>query len=272
MASVVRSTALRAGGACVRCRKGKTKCVYEGGRAPCKNCSKGMHDCYLPTDSMSHGAHGVSPARVQQRARESLASERAVSSTAGDRQAPPPSSVSRHVSTTTEKYVLLLPLPSHLFVILWMKSFISSPFYACISGCARTVFFFFPLFFRALRWQRLFSQPAPGCLHPPSPSFIAGSRRASPNFLRPALISQTGTRNFPPCSVRAPSRLTPDLFLALARNERSPSRVELRVGVVAIGCFLRASGVTTTMSFRKIFNTLAFDRANSDAATDLHPS
>ncbi|KAJ2894329.1 hypothetical protein MKZ38_007725 [Zalerion maritima] len=34
MASVVRSTALRAGGACVRCRKGKTKCVYENGRAP----------------------------------------------------------------------------------------------------------------------------------------------------------------------------------------------------------------------------------------------
>lgn len=103
MASVVRSTALRAGGACVRCRKGKTKCVYENGRSPCKNCAKGMHECYLPSESMSHGGHGVSPARVQQRARESLPSERTVSSTSGDRQAPPPSSVSRHVSTTTEK-------------------------------------------------------------------------------------------------------------------------------------------------------------------------
>jgi hypothetical protein len=103
MASVVRSTALRAGGACVRCRKGKTKCVYENGRSPCKNCAKGMHECYLPSESMSHGGHGVSPARVQQRARESLPSERTVSSTSGDRQAPPPSSVSRHVSTTAEK-------------------------------------------------------------------------------------------------------------------------------------------------------------------------
>ncbi|KAJ4300651.1 hypothetical protein N0V88_003337 [Collariella sp. IMI 366227] len=103
MASIVRSTALRAGGACVRCRKGKTKCVYENGRAPCKNCAKGMHECYLPSESMSHGGHGVSPARVQQRARESLPTERAVSSTAGDRQPPPASNVSRHVSNTTEK-------------------------------------------------------------------------------------------------------------------------------------------------------------------------
>ncbi|KAK3898923.1 hypothetical protein C8A05DRAFT_37477 [Staphylotrichum tortipilum] len=104
MASVVRSTALRAGGACVRCRKGKTKCVYENGRAPCKNCSKGLHDCYLPSESMSHGGHGVSPARVQQRARESLPTERTVSSTSGERQAPPASStVARHTATTTEK-------------------------------------------------------------------------------------------------------------------------------------------------------------------------
>ncbi|KAK4209976.1 hypothetical protein QBC37DRAFT_293439 [Rhypophila decipiens] len=102
MASVVRSTALRAGGACVRCRKGKTKCVYENGRAPCKNCAKGMHECYLPSESMSHGGHGVSPARVQQRARESLPSERTVSSASGDRQGPA-SGVSRHVSSTSEK-------------------------------------------------------------------------------------------------------------------------------------------------------------------------
>ncbi|KAK0715980.1 hypothetical protein B0H67DRAFT_487525 [Lasiosphaeris hirsuta] len=103
MASAVRSTALRAGGACVRCRKGKTKCVYENGRAPCKNCAKGMHECYLPSESMSHGGHGVSPARVQQRARESLPSERAVSGASGERQGPPASNVSRHVSSTAEK-------------------------------------------------------------------------------------------------------------------------------------------------------------------------
>ncbi|KAK3943235.1 hypothetical protein QBC46DRAFT_377880 [Diplogelasinospora grovesii] len=103
MTSVVRSTALRAGGACVRCRKGKTKCVYENGRAPCKNCAKGMHECYLPSESMSHGGHGVSPARIPQRSRESLPSERTTSGTSGERQAPPASSASRHVSTNSEK-------------------------------------------------------------------------------------------------------------------------------------------------------------------------
>lgn len=46
----------------MRCRKGKTKCVYENGRAPCKNCAKGMHDCYLPSETMAHH-HGQSPAR-----------------------------------------------------------------------------------------------------------------------------------------------------------------------------------------------------------------
>ncbi|KAK3323384.1 hypothetical protein B0T19DRAFT_202360 [Cercophora scortea] len=102
--SVVRSTALRAGGACVRCRKGKTKCVYENGRAPCKNCAKGMHECYLPSESMSHGGHGVSPARVQQRVvRESLPVERVVSSASGERQGPSTSGASRHASSTTEK-------------------------------------------------------------------------------------------------------------------------------------------------------------------------
>ncbi|KAJ2994010.1 hypothetical protein NUW58_g1669 [Xylaria curta] len=40
MASVVRGTSLRAGGACVRCRKGKTKCVYDNGRAPCKTAQR----------------------------------------------------------------------------------------------------------------------------------------------------------------------------------------------------------------------------------------
>ncbi|KAG5987631.1 hypothetical protein E4U52_007395 [Claviceps spartinae] len=52
--SNTRTNALRAGGACVRCRKGKTRCVYENGQLPCKNCSKGMHDCYLPSNSRQH--------------------------------------------------------------------------------------------------------------------------------------------------------------------------------------------------------------------------
>jgi len=85
MASVVRGTSLRAGGACVRCRKGKTKCVYENGRAPCKNCAKGMHECYLPSESLAHH-HGQSPARVS-RPRESLPhGERSASTVASDRQ------------------------------------------------------------------------------------------------------------------------------------------------------------------------------------------
>ncbi|SPO01520.1 related to general repressor of transcription [Cephalotrichum gorgonifer] len=64
-AGAVRQTALRAGGACVRCRKGKTKCVYENGRAPCRNCAKGMHDCYLPSESNAH-MHGQTPTRPGQ--------------------------------------------------------------------------------------------------------------------------------------------------------------------------------------------------------------
>ncbi|KAH8912690.1 hypothetical protein BR93DRAFT_963839 [Coniochaeta sp. PMI_546] len=102
--SVVRSTALRAGGACVRCRKGKTKCVYENGRAPCKNCAKGMHECYLPSESMSHGGHHVTPVRVPQRSRESLPSERHNGGGgSSERQGPSASSVSRHVSSSSEK-------------------------------------------------------------------------------------------------------------------------------------------------------------------------
>lgn len=106
--SAVRATALRAGGACVRCRKGKTKCVYENGRAPCKNCSKGMHECYLPSESMSHGGHGVSPARAA-RARETLPSERASGAATGDRHgsAHPTTVVSRNSAPATEKYVCL---------------------------------------------------------------------------------------------------------------------------------------------------------------------
>ncbi|OAA67115.1 fungal specific transcription factor domain containing protein [Niveomyces insectorum RCEF 264] len=104
MASVIRATALRAGGACVRCRKGKTKCVYENGRAPCKNCAKGMHECYLPSESMSHGGHGVSPARIPQRTRESLPSDsRANGNAAADRAVQASSAAARHSLGGAEK-------------------------------------------------------------------------------------------------------------------------------------------------------------------------
>ncbi|KAM0326676.1 hypothetical protein ACHAQA_006546 [Verticillium albo-atrum] len=93
---VVRSTALRAGGACVRCRKGKTKCVYENGRAPCKNCAKGMHECYLPSESMG----GASPARhaSHRPARESLPSVGASNPDA--RAANPAAVASRHAQAS----------------------------------------------------------------------------------------------------------------------------------------------------------------------------
>lgn len=105
--SAVRATALRAGGACVRCRKGKTKCVYENGRAPCKNCAKGLHECYLPSESMSHGGHGVSPARTAQRVRETLPSERASGNAAAERHGPSHSTsvTSRNNASANEKYV-----------------------------------------------------------------------------------------------------------------------------------------------------------------------
>ena len=225
MASVVRSTALRAGGACVRCRKGKTKCVYENGRSPCKNCAKGMHECYLPSESMSHGGHGVSPARVQQRARESLPSERTVSSTSGDRQAPPPSSVSRHVSTTTEKYV------SSFFPLLSAIARIERPF-SCVGAWFPMPTSRFPLDFRWLRCQRLFL-PRPGYLHPPSSSiFSVGSGvPGSSNFPHPDLISQTGTRNFP--LLRAQLPVSP----RLSWPWHAPQSPHLHILVMALGLF-----------------------------------
>ncbi|KAK0385643.1 hypothetical protein NLU13_6820 [Sarocladium strictum] len=103
---VVRSTALRAGGACVRCRKGKTKCVYENGRAPCKNCAKGMHECYLPSESMAHH-HGQSPARhttasaSHRPARESLPG--AGPGASDSRQPAVGSATARHVHAASEK-------------------------------------------------------------------------------------------------------------------------------------------------------------------------
>lgn len=132
--SAVRATALRAGGACVRCRKGKTKCVYENGRAPCKNCSKGMHECYLPSESMSHGGHGVSPARAA-RARETLPSERASGAATGDRHgsAHPTTVASRNSAPATEKYVYLSALSSAC--ALFLCHFRIHP--SCHPRCAR---------------------------------------------------------------------------------------------------------------------------------------
>ncbi|KAI0482033.1 hypothetical protein GGR56DRAFT_663125 [Xylariaceae sp. FL0804] len=101
MASVVRGTSLRAGGACVRCRKGKTKCVYENGRAPCKNCAKGMHECYLPSESMAHH-HGQSPARAP-RPRESLPGERSVSATSDRQPASSSVTIPRTMGSIPEK-------------------------------------------------------------------------------------------------------------------------------------------------------------------------
>ncbi|KAI1123450.1 hypothetical protein F5Y10DRAFT_251854 [Nemania abortiva] len=101
MTSVVRGTSLRAGGACVRCRKGKTKCVYDNGRAPCKNCAKGMHECYLPSESNAH-LHGQSPARVA-RPRESLPGDRTVATTSDRQPAATGAVIPRNLQATNEK-------------------------------------------------------------------------------------------------------------------------------------------------------------------------
>ncbi|KAF4447526.1 chitinase 1 precursor [Fusarium albosuccineum] len=118
---VVRSTALRAGGACVRCRKGKTKCVYENGRAPCKNCAKGMHDCYLPSESMAHH-HGQSPARhanPHRPPRDSMPAS-GPGGAAEARQAVVGNSTARHVQAGSDKYVLDF---LWLFLSLFLLSF-----------------------------------------------------------------------------------------------------------------------------------------------------
>ncbi|KAI1822289.1 hypothetical protein F4861DRAFT_532376 [Xylaria intraflava] len=99
--SVVRGTSLRAGGACVRCRKGKTKCVYDNGRAPCKNCAKGLHECYLPSESTAH-VHGQSPARLP-RPRDSLPGDRNVSATSERQPAAAGAVMPRNLQTSNEK-------------------------------------------------------------------------------------------------------------------------------------------------------------------------
>ncbi|RWA04522.1 hypothetical protein EKO27_g10583 [Xylaria grammica] len=101
MTSVARGTSLRAGGACVRCRKGKTKCVYDNGRAPCKNCAKGMHECYLPSESNAH-MHGQAPARVA-RPRESLPGDRNVAATSDRQPAAAGAVIPRNLQANTEK-------------------------------------------------------------------------------------------------------------------------------------------------------------------------
>ena len=225
MSAAVRSTALRAGGACVRCRKGKTKCVYENGRAPCKNCAKGLHECYLPSESMSHGGHGVSPARIHQaRVRESLPSERAVSGVAGDRQGVPASSVSRHVSSTAEKYVLSISWAVFSSFLLFIFFYIYVP--------RRRLPHFPPLFrvvchrFALVAALPLVTvQPVPGSLHAP---FLPGlhilalplGASSQAPFLRPASILQI-THSSPPCSVRPPVPI-PNLLAA------APQQTEFR--------------------------------------------
>lgn len=194
MSSAVRSTALRAGGACVRCRKGKTKCVYDNGRAPCKNCAKGMHECYLPSESMSHGGHGVSPARVQHRVRDSLPSERIVSGVAGDRQGPPASAVSRHVSSTNDKYVPFLPSPARSF-----------------AAALRFFFFFF--------WSC--SHPLHSLFPPPPPHFFLTGWVAGRGAGR-LLCAISGRCALPP--LRGLPRVLPARVRVLPSSADHPSR------------------------------------------------
>ena len=219
MASVVRSTALRAGGACVRCRKGKTKCVYENGRAPCKNCAKGMHECYLPSESMSHGGHGVSPARVPQRPRESLPSERVVSSAAvGDRQPPAASAVSRHVSATSEKYVF------HYFDCSIFRS-LSLCLFMYFMYFLYVCFVIFLFFTFCTSGRSVSKQPFPArsrLLHPPDLRFLAsplGGDHSKPHFSPPGpQFPKPAQPNFSlaPCTA---SRLTPICLAFLDQTE-----------------------------------------------------
>ncbi|KAL6915939.1 hypothetical protein FSST1_007434 [Fusarium sambucinum] len=93
---------LRAGGACVRCRKGKTKCVYENGRPPCKNCSKGMHDCYLPSESLQHHGGG-SPARHASHPHRPRDNVPTVAAPTAERQPVVGAAPTRHAQTGSDK-------------------------------------------------------------------------------------------------------------------------------------------------------------------------
>ncbi|TQV90651.1 hypothetical protein V2A60_006863 [Cordyceps javanica] len=162
MSGVIRSTALRAGGACVRCRKGKTKCVYDRGPGnPCKNCSKGMHECYLPSESAAHH-NGQSPARhtTQSRpARDSLPASGAGSSEA--RQAVVGSSGPRHTQSSSEKLTPEL--------IAECERVVSKTFPACVA-------FHKPSFVQQLKNASLESTLVYGLL--------ACASRSSPSLIR----------------------------------------------------------------------------------------
>ncbi|KAG5979410.1 hypothetical protein E4U55_005186 [Claviceps digitariae] len=101
-----RGTALRAGNACTRCRKGKTRCVYEHDRPPCLNCMKGMHDCYLPSEAMARN-RGQTPARHSnahhRAARESLPAAGAGASEARQQSVVGAASSTRGVPVAPEK-------------------------------------------------------------------------------------------------------------------------------------------------------------------------
>jgi len=244
MASAVRSTALRAGGACVRCRKGKTKCVYENGRAPCKNCAKGLHECYLPSESMSHGGHGVSPARLQQRSRESLPSERTVSGTAGERQGPPASSVSRHVSSTTEKYVSFFSILFCPFLFLGGFSFRVINLCLFRTGCAylRTACCFctfsreictFPGGSGGCALPLATALPVPGFAPPPAEfAYSSAAPRSSSQapFSPPGLHSPNCPRIFPsaPCAPLPSQSRVSWHWPPSARGRRNSSSAMLR--------------------------------------------
>ena len=89
----------------MRCRKGKTKCVYDNGRAPCKNCAKGMHECYLPSESMAHH-HGQSPARnanPNRPVRETLPASGSGATSEPRQPVVGSGSAGRHVQATSEK-------------------------------------------------------------------------------------------------------------------------------------------------------------------------
>ncbi|KAM3472148.1 hypothetical protein MY5147_005441 [Beauveria neobassiana] len=162
MSGVIRSTALRAGGACVRCRKGKTKCVYDRGPGnPCKNCSKGMHDCYLPSESAAHH-NGQSPARHATQSRPSRESLPASGPGSSDtRQAVVGSSGPRHSQGSSEKLTPEL--------VAECERVVSKTFPACVA-------FHKPTFLQQLKNASLESTLVYGLL--------ACASRSSPSLIR----------------------------------------------------------------------------------------
>jgi hypothetical protein len=183
-----------------------------------------MHACYLPSESATRGGHGVSPARVQQRPRESLPSERAVSNASGDRQAPPASGVSRHVPTVIEKYVSSLSL---LHAHRQSASIIHSQVKRCASSLH--VYLVFDSIYPVISLASGRSVcPAPFFSRsrlPPLAEFIFlrshSEGQASPNFLPPGPHFPNRHAQFSLRSVRC-SRPTP-VVLALTSNYRSYS-------------------------------------------------